>query len=472
MKRTGPIVRENTKTIHEPERLDLILRGGRVVTPEGVLEVELGIVRGKIVRMAPSVNDATDAELDAEGRCVFPGIVDAHVHFNEPGRADWEGIATGSAALAAGGGTMFFDMPLNSEPPVLDAAGLREKRRIAEEKSCTDFALWGGLTPGNLDKLAGLRDAGAIGLKAFMCNSGIASFENVDAKVLREGMKRAAKLGLPVAVHAEDETLAAKFTAEQKAKGRSDARAWLDSRPVEVELAAIRTALELAGETGCALHVVHVSSPEGIALIEEARRQRIDVTAETCPHYLLLNDKDVVRLGALAKCAPPLRDEKRRKAMWAELRAGNIQTIGSDHSPSRPEMKDSANMFAVWGGIAGVQHGFELLFSECEKTADKDLPLLAAVLARNVARRFQIDDRKGQIALGRDADFSLLEFGKPRTIKEDDLWTRHRISAYVGEKSRARVTHTFVRGVAVLADGRLTNLPQHGQFLAPHRAHH
>jgi allantoinase len=170
-------------------------------------------------------------------------------------------------------------MPLNSEPPVLDAASLREKRALAEEKSCVDFGLWGGLVPGNLDKLAGLRDAGAIGLKAFMCESGIASFPRVDAAVLREGMKRAAKLGLLVAVHAEDDALANKFTAEQKAKGRTDVKAFLASRPVEVELAAIRTALELAGETGCALHIVHVSSPEGVELIAEARAQRVDVTA-------------------------------------------------------------------------------------------------------------------------------------------------------------------------------------------------
>jgi allantoinase len=468
MKR-GSIIRENSRTVHEPERLDLIVRGGRVVTPEGVVEAELGIVRGKIVRMGPSVTDAANAELDVAGKYVFPGVIDAHVHFNEPGREDWEGIATGSTALAAGGGTMFFDMPLNSEPPVLDAAGLREKRRIAEEKSCTDFALWGGLTPGNLDKLAGLRDAGAIGLKAFMCNSGIASFGNVDAKTLREGMKRAAKLELLVAVHAEDDAMAARLTEQMKAAGRTDAKAWLESRPVEVELTAIRTALEIAGETGCALHIVHVSSPEGIDLVTEARLQRVDVTAETCPHYLLLNDKDVMKLGPLAKCAPPLRDEKRRKALWAELRAGRIQTVGSDHSPSRPEMKDSANMFAVWGGIAGIQHGFELLFSECEKTADKDLPRLAAVLARNVARRFRIDDRKGVLAVGHDADFSLIEYGKAHTISEEDLWTRHRISAYVGQRSKARVTHTYVRGQAVLADGRLTNFAQQGQFLAPHR---
>ena len=453
----------------EPERLDLVVRGGRLVTPDGVVRADLAVLRGKIVQIAPEITDATNATLDATGRYVFPGILDAHVHFNEPGRADWEGLATGSAALAAGGGTCFFDMPLNSEPPVLDAAALRVKRALAEEKSCVDFALWGGLVPGNLDKLAGLRDAGAIGLKAFMCDSGIESFPRVDAASLKEGMKRAAKLGLLVAVHAEADTLAAKLTAEQKAKGKTDAKAYLASRPVEVELAAIRTALELAGETGCALHVVHVSSPEGIALITEARDQRVDVTAEACPHYLLLNDKDVVRLGAVAKCAPPLRDEKRRLALWAELRAGRIHTVGSDHSPSRPEMKDSANMFAVWGGIAGCQHGFELLFSECAKTAERDLPVLAAVLARNVARRFRLDGRKGLLAEGRDADFSLIKFGTEHEIHDDDLWTRHRISAYVGRKSRVRVTHTYVRGCAVLAAGRLTNLPSPGQFLAPHR---
>jgi allantoinase len=463
MKRRG----RNIIEAAEPEVLDLVVRGGRVVTPDGVQAAELGILQGKIVRMEPEVTDPTHAELDAAGRYIFPGIVDAHVHFNEPGRTEWEGLAYGSLALAAGGGTTFFDMPLNSEPPVLDAAGLRTKRELAEQQSCVDFALWGGLVPGNLDKLAGLRDAGAIGLKAFMSNSGIDSFPRVDAKALYEGMKRAAKLGLLVAVHAEDDALAAKFTAIQQAKGKKDAKAWLESRPVEVELAAIRQALEFAGETGCALHIVHVSSPEGIALITEARGMRVDVTAETCSHYLLLNDKDVAKLGASAKCAPPIRDEKRRVEMWTELRAGNIHTVGSDHSPSPPDMKTSKNFFEIWGGIAGVQHGFQLLMNECAETADKDLPRLAAVLARNVARRFRLDDRKGLLAVGRDADFTLVEFGAKRTIKADELWTRHRISPYVGRASKVRVTHTYVRGCPVWAEGGVASGSPKGQFLRP-----
>ena len=457
-------MRKNEET---ESRIDLIVRGGKVVTPDGISRADVAVQRGKIVKIAPAIEDDAAEAVNAKGGYVMPGVIDAHVHFNEPGREDWEGLASGSAALAAGGGTMFLDMPLNSEPPVLDAASFREKRRIAEEKSCVDFALWGGLTPTNLDKLASLRDAGAIGLKAFMCNSGIASFGRADAKVLREGMKRAAKLDMLVAVHAEDDAMAAALTEELKAAGKTDAKAYLASRPVEVELRAIREALEIAGETGCALHIVHVSSPEGIALIDEARARRVDVTAETCPHYLLLNEKDVVRLGAIAKCAPPLRDEKRRKALWKDLEAGRIQTVGSDHSPSRPEMKDTANLFAAWGGIAGVQHGFELLMSEAfhGPLGERSLPILAAVLARNVARRFRISDRKGVIAEGRDADFQIVRFEGERKIEAEELWTRHRISAYVGRKSRASITHTFVRGFAVWKEGRLTNFPPPGEFV-------
>lgn len=450
----------------KPE-IDLIVRGGTVVTPDGLEAADLAVAHGRIVRIAREIPDPAGATLDATGRYVFPGIVDAHVHFEEPGHTDWEDLATGSAALAAGGGTCFFDMPHDSVPPVLDAGRLRAKRALAEEKSCVDFALWGGLTPRNLDQLAALRDAGAIGLKAFLGKSGIDGFPGVDAVALREGMKRAAKLGLLVAVHAEDAVLAAKFTAEQQAKGRTDAKAWLDAHPVDVELAAIRLALELAGETECALHLLHVSSPEGIALVDDARAQRVDVTAETCPHYLLLNARDVARLGAPARCTPPIREEKRRVDLWRELRAGRIHTVGSDHSPAPPERNASENFFEVQGGLAGVQHGFQLVLSECADSLEKDLPVLAAVLARNVARRFRLDARKGLLAAGRDADFTLVEFGAARKIAADDLWTRHRISPYVGRRSRARVTDTYVRGHAVFAAGRLVNLPPPGRFLAP-----
>jgi allantoinase len=215
------------------------------------------------------------------------------------------------------------------------------------------------------------------------------------------------------------------------------------------------------------LHIVHVSSPEGLALVSEAKARGVDVSAETCPHYLLLTDADVERLGAPAKCAPPVRDDARRRELWARLREDEIETIGSDHSPAPPEMKTARDFFAIWGGIAGCQHGFELLFSEVAVTAERDLPVLAAVLARNVARRFRIDRRKGELAEGKDADFCLIEFGAQREIGASELLTRHKLSPYVGMGSRARITHTYVRGRAVWADGKLVSPRQHGQFLRP-----
>jgi len=449
--------------------LDLLVRGGEIVTPRSLLRADVGIAGGRIVRVAGEIAADAKQNIDAAGKWVFPGIIDAHVHFNEPGRAEWEGLTSGPAALCAGGGTAFFDMPLNSEPPALNADAFNRKRAVAEQKSRVDFALWGGLVPGNLDALEGLRDAGAIGLKAFMCASGIESFPSVDASTLREGMKRAAELGMIVAVHAEDDALAARLTDEQRQRGRFDARAYLDSRPVEVELAAIRSALEIAAETGCALHIVHVSSPEGVALITEAKGRGVNVTAETCPHYLVLSDDDVIRFGAQAKCAPPLRDEIRRRGMWRELAEGAIDTVGSDHSPAPPEMKLSEDFFAIWGGIAGCQHGNELLFTEARARIDELFPRLAAVLAANVAKRFGLNATKGEIAEGRDADLCVIEPCDERVIEASELLTRHRISPYVGRRSRARIVHTLIRGFPVWSSGKLTEGAPRGQFLTPER---
>ncbi len=448
-------------------RLDLVIRGGAVVTPEGVAPADLGVAGGKVVLVQERIRESAAREIDAAGLHVFPAVLDAHVHFNEPGRTEWEGLASGSASLAAGGGAWFCDMPLNSTPPVLDAATFAEKRRLAEQKAVTDFSLWGGLVPDNLDQLAGLRDAGAIGLKAFMCGSGIADFPGVtDAATLRAGMKRAAELGLLVAVHAEDDAMAKKLTDAARARGATDARSWLATRPVEVELSAIKLALELAGETGCALHIVHVSSPEGIALVSNAKRAGANVTAETCPHYLLLNEGATIRQGAPAKCAPPLRPEAARERLGRALRGGGIDTIGSDHSPAPPDMKTSPDFFAIWGGISGIQHSFPLLISELLAKDVVGLPLLARVLAANVAKRFRLPG-KGLITPGHDADFALLDLDDEHVLNNDELLYRHRQGPYAGRKCQVRVVQTFVRGCPVWADGRIAPDAPRGKFIAP-----
>ncbi len=449
---------------------DLVVRGGRIVTAEGVVLADLAVAEGRIAAIAPAIGGSGTEEIDAGGLHVFPGILDAHVHFNEPGRTEWEGLASGSAALAAAGGTVFCDMPLNSVPPVLDGASFARKRALAQEKSALDFALWGGLVPGNIDRLEELRAAGAIGLKAFLCGSGVEEFPAVtDPSILRAGMRRAAALGLLVAVHAADDALAGRLTSAARARGAADPASWLATRPVEVELAAIRTATDIAGETGCALHVVHVSSPEGLALISAARRRGADVTAETCPHYLLLTEDEVVRQGAPAKCAPPLRSEARRRKLWRAVLAGGVDTIGSDHSPAPPEMKTSPDFFAVWGGISGCQHAFPLLLSEALEggPAAEVLPRLSALLAANVAARFRLGPRKGRLAEGADADFALLDLRGVHVLRNAELLYRHRQGPYDGRRSTVAVVRTVQRGRTVYADGRVAPGRRTAHFLTP-----
>jgi allantoinase len=448
--------------------IDLIVRGGTLVLKDGLVRADIAVSGGKIARIAPSLDESAAEVIDAAGLHVLPGIIDSHVHFNEPGRTNWEGIDTGSSALAAGGGTAFFDMPLNSLPPVTDAASFGLKRAAAERSSRTDFGIWGGLIPGNEDKLEEMRDAGAIGFKAFMCNSGVEEFPLADAATLRVGMKKAAALGMLVAVHAEDDSLARLRTVEQHARG-TDARTWLKSRPVELELAAIRMAAEIAGETECALHIVHVSSPDGVSAVREEKNRGVNITAETCPHYLLLADHDVVRLGAIAKCFPPLRPEALRLRLWDAVREGGIETIGSDHSPAPPDMKCSKDFFAIWGGISGCQHGFELLLSEAisRRSPEDALPQLSRLLSTNVARRFRVDRARGRLAEGYAADLTLINIADEHSLSNADLLYRHRQGPYDGRKSRVRIVHTVVGGRTVYSKGRIAPGAPAGHFIRP-----
>jgi len=445
--------------------LDLIIRGGLVVTETAVACADIGIAAGKIAAVETCLAGTARHTIDAAGLHVFPGVIDAHVHFNEPGRTDWEGIDTGSRAIAAGGGTMFFDMPLNAHPPTLDAKSFREKQSLAEQKSFVDFALWGGLVPHNPDQLDELARCGVIGFKAFMCNSGIDDFAFVSDGVLREGMKRAAALQLPVAVHAESESLTSRLSAEAAAANRTGIRDYLASRPIEAELEAIRRAIELAGETGCALHVVHVSCAAGVRLIAAARKAGVDVTCETCPHYLALTGVDVGRIGPLAKCAPPLRPAPEREQLWGELLAENILTVGSDHSPSPPEMKQSSNFFKVWGGISGAQHLMPLLITLGHFERQADLSLLLRFCSANVARRFKLPG-KGCIAAGNDADLALVNLDQSFDVGAEDLCYRHRQSPYVGRRLRGSVRRTLLRGHTVFQDGQSVAKPQ-GRLVRP-----
>ncbi len=320
-------------------RYDLIVRGGTVVAEPSPIVADIAVTDGQIVDVSPDLEGDAGVEIDAAGLHVFPGMIDAHVHFDEPGRTEWEGWSTGSRALAAGGGTTALEMPLNANPPTTTAKAFAEKRSIAEATAVVDFGLWGGIVPGNLVELDDLAAHGAVGFKAFMSQSGTPDFPAADDLTLYEAMVSAARLGLLVAVHAESDAITATLAERSIEAGRRGAIDYLRSRPVIAEVEAVGRAILLAQESGCRLHIVHVSSGRAVTLIAEARRRGVDVTCETCAHYLYFTEEDVERLGAVAKCAPPIRSAAERSALWTFVADGSIQIVTSDHSPAPASMK-------------------------------------------------------------------------------------------------------------------------------------
>jgi allantoinase len=445
---------------------DLIIRGGTVITPTETRTADVGISGERIAAIQPGLKSEAKETIDAVGLHIFPGLIDSHVHFNEPGRALWEGIATGSRALAAGGGTMFFDMPLNAHPPTTDGTSFDQKVTAARAISVTDFALWGGIVPDNLVRLEELSDLGVIGFKAFMSNSGIEDFPCVDDKTLRAGMKTCARMARIVAVHAESEAITSELTATSLAAGRTSVRDYLNSRPISAELDAIGRVLEMAGETGCDLHIVHVSCGAGIALVVAAQKLGVKVTCETCPHYLSLTEEDMEKIGALAKCAPPLRAHSAQAGLWEYLKSDQISTIGSDHSPSPPDMKQDANFFKVWGGISSVQHTLPILITEGHINRAIDLPLLARLTSFNVAARFKLPAEKGRVAVGADADLALVDLRQSFQVNAEELFYRHQQSPYCGRALTGKVVQTILRGRTIFRNGKCEEKPE-GKLVRP-----
>lgn len=446
---------------------DFIVRNGSLVLPDGVYKLDMGIREGRIAAIEPLLEGGCPI-VDAASMTVMPGGIDVHVHLNEPGMGHWEGFRTGSAALAAGGTTTYLDMPLNGRPPTVTAKTFFHKIGLADGNSAVDYALWGGLMPGYLDRLDELTEAGAIGFKAFMSSPGMTEeddFREVDDQTLLRGMEEIARLGGILALHAENETMVAKLAEEAKGAGRTDAYHYSASRPIEAEVEAVSRALSFAKQTGCRLHFVHMSSAEALSIITEAKRQGMDVTSEVCTHHLILTEDDLAAIGPAAKCAPPLRNQTAVEGLWQALIRGEIDIIASDHSPCPTELKASGNFFEAWGGVSGAQHRMELIIDEAYLKRGIPLPKVAGLLCSTPAERFGLSKRKGSLAVGQDADFVLVDLDRSYQVEQAELLYLHPHSPFIGREIGCKVMATYCRGELVYAAGSGVPEQREGAFL-------
>jgi len=443
-----------------------------VVLPTGLRPADIAVTDGVITAIGSEVRHGTET-IDATGLIVLPGVVDAHVHFNEPGRADWEGWEAGTRGAAAGGVTTVLEMPLNAHPPTTTVAAFDAKRAVASEKALVDFGLWGGMVPENLGDLEGLQQRGVVGFKAFMSDSGIEDFRRIPDGVLAIGLKTTARLNAVVGVHAESQELVQRLSAGERANG-ADRLSWCRARPVEAEVEAIRRLLVCmrgAGR-GVRAHVVHVSSAAGLAEVDGARNKGVAITAETCPHYLAFNEQDFARVGPALKCAPPIRDEAAREALWEEVLAGRVDLIGSDHSPCPAADKEKGNedVWQAWGGVAGIQATLPVLMTEGVQARGLTFERIAHLTATAPAQLFGLFPRKGAITVGADADFALVDPAHEWTFDSAQLQTRSGVSAYLGRSFTGRVVRTIVRGRTIFADGEVLGERGWGRLVQPPRS--
>ena len=433
---------------------DVVLRGRHVVTPSGTAPrsvgvrggviTELGALDSDLARRAQRVVDLADDEV------LLPGLVDTHVHINDPGRTEWEGFDSATRAAAAGGITTLVDMPLNSIPPTCDADALAVKRAVARDQVHVDVGFWGGAVPGNLGSLRELHDAGVLGFKCFLVPSGVDEFPCLDADQLRAALREVAAFDGLMIVHAEDP--GAIERAPEPHGVSYDA--FLRSRPREAENLAIAHVIEEARLSGARVHVLHLSSSDAVPLIRAARLDGVRLTAETCPHYLTLAAGDVPDGATQFKCCPPIREEDNREDLWRALEADTIDIVVSDHSPSTPDLKEleSGDFGLAWGGISSLQLGLPLIWTEARRRGHT-MADVARWMAEGPARLAGLHS-KGRIAEGADADFCVVAPDETFTVDAHALLHRNAVSPYDGRELHGRVRQTWLAGSLVSSEPR------------------
>jgi allantoinase len=433
----------------------LVVRSRRVVT-DAIGPAAIHVRRGRIERVAAWNDVPAGARLDDAGElAVLPGVVDTHVHLNEPGRTEWEGFATATRAAAIGGVTTLVDMPLNSIPPTTTREAFAAKRAAAAGQCAVDVGFWGGVVPGNTGELAGLVTDGVRGFKCFLIDSGVAEFGWVGEAELAPAMAILAGLGAPLLVHAE---LAGPIDAAAPALATADPRryaSYLASRPPAAEEAAIALVTRLCRSTGARTHIVHHSAASALALLRDARAEGLPLTAETCPHYLYFAAEAIPDGATPFKCAPPIRDAANREALWRALADGVLDLIASDHSPCSPGLKaiETGDFVAAWGGVSGLQLALPVVWSEAAARGHSLIDI-ARWMAAGPARLARLP-HKGAIAAGRDADLVVFDDAATTTVTPEAIHHRHRVTPYAGETLRGVVAATYLRGERVAEHGRM-----------------
>ena len=450
--------------------VDLVLRSRRVVTPNGVRAAAVHIAGGRIAAIREHGDAPAGAALhDVGERAVLPGAVDTHVHLNEPGRADWEGFASGTRAAAAGGVTTLVDMPLNSVPATTTVGALRAKLAAARGQISVDVGFWGGVVPGNAADLEPLWAAGVLGFKCFLVPSGVDEFAAVDEAELRRALPILARAQAPLLAHAELpgplRAAAARLAAGAPGDPRSYAR-YLASRPPAAEVAAVELLVGLCRATRARIHVVHVAAREVVPLLRAARRAGLPVSGETCPHYLTFAAEEIAAGATEFKCAPPLRGAEHREALWQALAAGDLALVASDHSPSPPALKQrqAGDFMAAWGGISSLQVALAAVWTGAERRGH-GLTELARWCAAAPAELAGLAARKGAIAAGRDADLVVFDDAATFAVRGADLQHRHPLTPYEGRELRGVVEEVFLRGSLIYDRGRFVG-PLRGRILS------
>jgi len=454
---------------------DLIIKNGRIVTPRSVYKADIGVKNGVITSISTNLaSNNTGKIIDAKTKLILPGLIDAHTHLREPGTEHRETFETGTKAAAAGGLTTVFEMPI-AQPPVSTEENFKYRHKIVDEKAVIDFGLYGGAGKDNTDHLESMWKAGAIGFKTFMINPPPSREEEywglyvTDNSQLFNVFREVAKIGLVSAVHAEDSSLVGMLIDELQSSGRKDPRAHLESRPNFVEELAIYAVATLGNIAGINVHVSHLSTREGLEIIKRAKRQGRSITTETCPHYLLLSEEDMDKLGPIAKINPPLRSKRDVETLWQGLRDGSIDILASDHAPYAPpeKLEGYDDIWKSQSGAPQLETTLPLMLTKINEGC-LSIQRLVEVMAENPAKIFGVYPRKGSMQVGSDADFTIVDMNKEEIIDPSTMYSKARdLTPYSGWKVKGVPVMTVVRGVVVMDEGEIVGEIGYGKIVTP-----